>query len=101
MGFYVNPSNASKEEFLRQKGVAVPRTFKWADKPKGSLPVVLVDNGHFTAAAICYSEQEYTGFIAPSDRRPKEVYIVKVDDLVADANDPTFNCLVAEGMIAA
>lgn len=76
MGYYVNPPRESKEQFLKTKGVAVPRTFKWADTPKGSLPVILVNNGPFTAAAICYSEAEFNEFANVNDRRPKEFYVV-------------------------
>lgn len=101
MGFYINPKGTSKEQFLKEKGVAVPRTFKWSDTPKGSLPVVLVDNGPFTAAAIGYCQREFEGFMDPNDRRPKQVYTVRIDDLVADGDDPSFNELVKDGEIAA
>lgn len=101
MGFYVNPKGESKEQFLLKKGVAVPRTFKWEDKPNGSLPVILVDNGPFTAAAIAYCKEEFDGFMDVRDMRPKQVFVVRIDDLVAGANDRGFNRMVQDGKIAA
>lgn len=100
MGYYVNPTNKSKEEFLREKGVAVPRTFKWTDLHEGSLPVVLLDNGAFTAAGIAYSTEEFAAFTRVDDRRPKQIYTVPISELVAHANDPGFNEIVKSGKIA-
>jgi len=60
MGYYVNPQNMSKESFLKKEGVAVPNNprITWESVPKGYLPVVLVNNGPFTAAGIAYCESE-------------------------------------------
>ena len=101
MGFYVNPTGKSKEQFLREKGVAVPRTFKWTDTPKGSLPLVLIDNGYMTAAAITCSENDFKDCMSIRDERPRQIYTVRVADLVAYGNDKFFNQLVQEGAIAA
>jgi len=99
MGFYVNPTSMSKEQFSHQKGLAVPPTFKWSDKPKGSLPVVLLDHGAHTAAAICLSEDDFNDCIRSPAR--DQIYSVRIDDLVTFGNDTNFNYLVKEGLIAA
>jgi hypothetical protein len=81
--------------------VAVPRTFKWVDLPKGSLPVVLIDNGRMTAAAITCSEQDFADATSVRDTRPKQIYVVAIANIVAFGNDKEFNRLVDEKQIAA
>ena len=74
MGYYVNPPQESKEAFLNREGISSPN-LEWKDVPQGTLPVVLVDNGYFTAAAVAYSQKEYEYFIdSTKDKRPKKVY---------------------------
>jgi len=63
MGYYVNPPSETKEEFLNREGMKVPKA-DWDKVPKDSIPVVLVNNGHFTA-----------------DPRPKKIFIVKKSKL--------------------
>lgn len=82
MGYYVNPPQQSKEQFLQQSGKPIPSTFKWEDKPTDSLPVVLCDNGTFTAAAIGYSKQEFDYFKDPSDPRQKTFFLVSIEALL-------------------
>lgn len=85
MGAYVNPKTMSKEEWLSRNGTAVGdndlvppfKFFEVAD----SLPVVLVDNGAFTAAAIGFCEREYEYFTDGNDKRPKTIYTVLKDKL--------------------
>jgi len=80
MGYYVNPPSETKEEFLNREGMKVPKA-DWDKVPKDSIPVVLVNNGHFTAAVICYSKEEYLVFIDTTDPRPKKIFIVKKSKL--------------------
>lgn len=83
MGYYVNPSTESKESFLEREGKVVPLShYEWEDLPKEYLPVMLVDNGMFTAAAVCYSKKELKEFKDPSNRRRKVLLIVKVEKLL-------------------
>lgn len=84
MGFYVNPPDGrSKETFLIGHGVVVPgRTMKWEEVPKGSLPVVLVRNAHFTAACIAFDERELKECTQPDDDRPRTIYLVSIEDLL-------------------
>ena len=82
MGYYVNPQGESKEAFLNRVGTKVDQPVAWGDIPDGVLPVILVDNGMFTAAAVGYKEAEYKHFLDPTDPRRRKIYHVKVDDLL-------------------
>ncbi len=89
MGYYINPPDMSKERWLNKFANFVGPIYesgevpKWEDITKDDiLPVVLVDNGMFTAAGVAYSEQEYKAFTDPGDKRPRELYTAKVDDLL-------------------
>ena len=75
MGYYINPIHQTKEEFLREKGKAVSNNFQWNERLPNTLPVILVDNGRFTAAGIAYSEQEFLSFVDDKyDDRPKVIF---------------------------
>lgn len=80
MGYYVNPPNETKEVFLNREGLEVPKA-DWDKVPKDSIPVILIQNPMFTAAAIAYSLPEYKVFIDPDDPRPKKIFIVKKSKL--------------------
>ena len=89
MGCYVNPKESTKEAWLeanaKKRGVitggagTIP---KYSDFPAGTMPVVLVDNGRFRAAAVAYCEEEYKEFIDPRDDRPRIIFEAKIDDLL-------------------
>jgi len=93
MGYYVDPEPPkTKEEWLRENGVQddylevatspEPLDVTWEKWKKLScLPVVLVDNYRFVAAAIGYSLQEFKVFMDPNDTRPKELWWVPVEKL--------------------
>ena len=72
MGYYINPPDQSKEDFLKEHGTPISRkeALDW-DYTSNSLPVCLVDNGFFIAAAICYSKEETEAFSTLSDPRSK------------------------------
>jgi len=80
MGAYINPKNETKEDFLNREGVEVAQ-LSWENKPVGTLPVILVDNAIFTAAAIAYSKMELSAFVNPSDHRKKQFYYVSLEKL--------------------
>jgi len=85
MGAYINPTGGkTKEQWLTENATKVPEgaSLKFESVPKGQLPVVLVDNGFFTAADIAFSARELEAFTGPDDGRPKEFYLAKVDDLL-------------------
>lgn len=84
MGCYVNPKNESKEVWLEKHGTVIPISI---DAPYNDycedecLPVILVDNGLFTAAGVAFDEREFKDFSNPTDLRPKKGYKVKIEDL--------------------
>jgi hypothetical protein len=77
MGDYINPREGTKEEFLAKYGKKLPEAPSWESTPEGCLPVCLVDNGYFTAAAIGTSKKELEEFQRPTDLRPKQWFYVK------------------------
>jgi len=86
MGCYVNPKDMSKEEWLNGFGERVNDVDYDEAVKMGCLPVVLLDNGIFTAAGVAYSKQEADEFTAPDDRRPKTFYHVR-RELLYDVSD--------------
>lgn len=81
MGAYIDPVGETKEEWLAREG----RKFlhlRWQDLEEDELPVVLIQNPQFTAAAIAYCEEEFIIFLHPRDHRPKTIYVVKKDKLL-------------------
>ena len=73
MGYYINPSFGTKEEWLAHNAAPV-RDPDSVFMPEDFYFVCLVDNGEFTAAAIAYSKDEFDYFRSGqrngSDRRP-------------------------------
>lgn len=83
MGYYINPRNQTKEQFLLEKGVPISSyNLQYFDFRSDKLPVCLVDNVIFTAAGILYNQKEIQAFTDPYDSRPKEFFLVKRSDLV-------------------
>lgn len=81
MGYYINPIGMSKEEWLLINGEHI----HWSDALIVDMteytPVCLVDNGGFTAAAICYNVEEADRFLNPNDTRPKMWFLVETAKL--------------------
>ena len=86
MGFYVNPKNMTKEKFLESVGQELTTqeflesTFKETQE-LGANIVVLIDNGAFKAALICYNESEHKELQDNPDPRPKKYFIVGLEHL--------------------
>ncbi len=80
MGAYINPKDMTKERWLDEFAEKRLPSPNFEATPDGYLPVVLVDNGIFTAAGIAYSPDELAVFNTP-DGREKEWFIAKIDDL--------------------
>lgn len=76
MGYYINPEDCSKEDFLLTHGrlIPVPAMLEHLDYTE-HLPVCWVDNGRFSAAAICYDKDEMQSFMR-SDGRLKVWFLV-------------------------
>ena len=86
MGCYVDPLYETKEEFLKREGQVVTSDYIFRNyqyiKQEGSLPVILIDNGNFTAAGVAYTECEFELFTVKDDNRPKRFFIVPIEKLM-------------------
>jgi len=84
MGFYVNPENETKEEFLEREGLIVTPGFsmQWDDIPQGHLPVILVRNPTFTAAGIAFCKDKFKVMTNSYDKRLRTIYFVPIEKLV-------------------
>jgi hypothetical protein len=83
MGYYINPQDGtSKETWLEREGKRVGES-EAGEAVRGNThrPVVLVNNGGFTAAGIAYDADEFAAFTRPDDVRPKKFYVVPIDQL--------------------
>lgn len=80
MGYYINPPDKSKEQFLVEFGEPIQASEVKARINECDLPVCLVDNGPFTAAGIAYDEAEADCFLQP-DGRPKRWFAVSREAL--------------------
>ena len=80
MGAYVN-HKMGKEIWLIANAKEVS-SILWENVPEGYLPVVLVDNGPFTAAGIGYTKEELEAFTSPFDLRAKRFFIAPIEKLL-------------------
>ena len=78
MGIYINPKTETKEAFLSRTSPMTREQALAFDGYKTSthLPVVLVGNPAFTAAAVAFSKAEMKEFTRPEDPRPKIFFLV-------------------------
>jgi len=83
MGLYINPIGETKESWLEREAVEVAGAEAAATWREGGeiLPVCLVDNGAFTAAAVIYSDGEMKTFIDRGDSRKKRWFVVEVEKI--------------------
>ena len=79
MGYYVNPSTGTKEQWLHENAKPISNA-KDFDFNSDSLLVCLVDNGAFTAAGIAYDARERDAFMI-TDGRPKKWFSVEKSKL--------------------
>lgn len=84
MGCYISPSQETKESFLAREGRVI-NVNDFTAEPN-ELPVCLVDNGAFNAAAVAFDRAELHRFSDVNDQRPKVWYLVPIDKL-AEVSD--------------
>jgi len=103
MGYYVNPTNESKESFLRREGILAPQIPKttWESVPKGFLPVALMNNGGFSAAGIAYCAKELETFTRLDDNRPRQIFMVKIEKIIPVAGSDFKKYAISQGWIPA
>lgn len=76
MGYYINPPDMTKEEFLAKHGQPLPNPAAFDFQQAAALPICLVDNGWMTAAVICYNARERDVFLHDTSGRPKKWFTV-------------------------
>ena len=98
MGLYINPVDGmSKRAWLQKFGERSTAAELLNDfdklRAEGKVPVVLVDNGHFSVAAVGYDVRETQVFCDPKDSRPKLFFKVPVEE-IKKILDPDFQVQV-------
>ncbi len=101
MGLYINPTNdESKIAWLNRRGTRTTAAIACDSYHEhiaaGLVPVCLVDNTAFLAAAVAYCLEEAQAFAYP-DRRPKVWYLVPIASL-SDAAGLSPETLAAAGL---
>lgn len=79
MGLYINPTDGStKEQWLAKYGkhATMIEALAWDYSRDDALPVILVDNGLFTAAWVTHARDPAVRAIRPNERRPMTVFLV-------------------------
>jgi len=80
MGIYINPKDMTKEEWLDEHSDSsfnpFEDTIEWPSSEANWLPVALIDNGPFTAAAVCYCYDEF--YIFSNDRSGRDITWYKI-----------------------
>lgn len=85
MGCYVNPPEMSKEDWLEENGTLC-NTIPVLDLESDELPVCLVQNRLFSAAAVCCEQGKMIEFTRPDDSRKKVWYLVPIKKLLEASN---------------
>jgi len=91
MGIYINPEDRTKEQWLIKYGIETTIIDATVADFEVFFPVCLVNNGAFTAAAVCDTLEELEHFMFP-DGRQKQLYLVAAYDLgnVLDSHEMTY-----------
>ena len=66
MGCYVNPNTKSKEDWLREFEITPVQD---CEITKVMVPVCLINNGPFSAAAVAYKQAEMAAFMEEDGRQ--------------------------------
>lgn len=85
MGFYINPENQTKEEWLlnNARPTSSVEVEQWDfSEETEQYPICLIDNGPFTAAAVLYNHREIEAFTNyQHDPRPRFFFLANKKDL--------------------
>ena len=84
MGLYIESTEEKTNvQWLIDNGTQIQfNAFNYDDvQNNDGVPVCVIDNGHFLAAAICFSEGEMNRFADPLDSRTKFWFIVQKEKL--------------------
>lgn len=82
MGYYIDHENMSKEDWLEENSKACSQSVAASADFSENFPVILADNGVFTAAGIAFDKREFEAFTLPEDRRPKKFFIATREKLI-------------------
>lgn len=80
MGFYINPSNMTKTQWLNINAVCIHADEPPVEINKDEVKLCLIDNGAFLALGIAYSKMEYEVFKS-NDGRRKLWYFAMIEDV--------------------
>ena len=89
MGYYVNPPEGTKEEWLAKHGKETMLPVRVQGEENMVLvclmwnkPVDTPTGEAFTAAAICWNDEEVWAFSEAKDKRTKKWYLVPKDKVI-------------------
>jgi len=92
MGYYINPPNMPKEQWIMRYGVKITdvefRTWRFGEGNKEWVPCCLVDNGVFHALGVAYSKEEARIFGNTKDARPNAYFRVRMTQIRKDRAMP-------------
>ena len=75
MGYYINPTESTLEDYILKNSIRMSKedfaNYKYTGKSQPYLPVCVVHNGDFMAAGVAVDAAERNRFIHPDDYRPK------------------------------
>jgi hypothetical protein len=82
MGYYIETSSfKNKAQWILEHCVLSQGMIRRPETvPEGFVPVCVVDNGPFEAAAIAYDMREAVVFDMPTDTRPKQWLLIRIED---------------------
>lgn len=82
MGYYIETDSLkNKAQWIRDNCWHADLTDKPDTVDTGLVPVCVVDNGPFEAAAIAFDPREAEAFVRnPSDTRPKQWLLIRIED---------------------
>jgi hypothetical protein len=83
MGYYIAGPTHGKGSMLEKEHGALPASQEEVRKVVDTMGViVVVNNGHFEAAAFAYDLGEFEAFMDPDDARPKQCYVMNRADAI-------------------